>query len=166
LKPFQGKGRGSRMSIRFAFVLILLLAVTGCAAQNEGAGLKISFCSVFVEDQAVALDFYTNVLGFQKKEDLPAGEFRWLTVVSPEAPDGSQLVLEPNANAAAREFQAAIREQGIPATSFGVVNVQKTYERLRDLGVKFTVEPMAAGSTTIAVFDDTCGNLIQIHQEE
>lgn len=154
------------MSIRTALVMVFLLLVTGCAAQNEGAGMKISFCSVFVEDQAAALEFYTNVLGFQKKEDLPAGEFRWLTVVSPEAPDGAQLVLEPNANSAAKEFQAAIREQGIPATSFGVLNVQKTYEKLSDLGVRFTVEPTAAGSATIAVFDDTCGNLIQIHQEE
>jgi predicted enzyme related to lactoylglutathione lyase len=154
------------MSMRSALVIVLLLIVTGYTAQNEGAGMKISFCSVFVEDQAVALEFYTNILGFQKKEDLPAGEFRWLTVVSPEAPDGAQLVLEPNVNAAAREFQAAIREQGIPATSFGAVNVQKTYKRLSDLGVKFTVEPTEAGSATIAIFDDTCGNLIQIHQEE
>ena len=107
-----------------------------------------------------------NRLGFQKKTDLPVGKFRWLTVVSPEAPDAAQLVLEPNVNAAAREFQAAIRKQGIPATSFGVVNVQKTYEKLSDLGVKFTVEPTVAGSATIAIFDDTCGNLIQIHQEE
>ena len=119
-----------------------------------------------VEDQAAALEFYTNILGFQKKDDIPAGEYRWLTVVSPEAPECAQLVLEPNANAAAREFFSAIREQGIPATSFGVANVQKTYERLSELGVKFTVEPTDAGSATIAIFDDTCGNLIQIHQEE
>ncbi len=122
--------------MRSALVTLLLLTVAGCAAQHqEGGGMKISLCSVFVEDQAAALEFYTNILGFKKKTDIPAGKFRWLTVVSPEALEGTQLVLEPNANPAAKEFQAAIRKQGIPATAFAVSNVQSSYDKLCNLGV-------------------------------
>jgi len=128
-------------------------------------GTKISLCSVFVKDQESALKFYTEVLGFQKKTDLPAGEFRWLTVVSPEVPQGAELVLEPNVNAAAKVYQTAIREQGIPAASFAVLDIQQTCQELKASGVKFTIEPTTSGSTSVAVFDDTCGNLIQIHQE-
>jgi catechol 2,3-dioxygenase-like lactoylglutathione lyase family enzyme len=126
--------------------------------------MKITLTSVLVDDQAKALAFYTDVLGFEKKTDIPIGEHRWLTVVSPEAPDGVELVLEPDEHPAAKPFKAALAEDGIPFTSFGVDDVQSEYERLRDLGVRFTQEPTAMGPVTTAVLDDTCGNLIQIAQ--
>ena len=126
--------------------------------------MRIELSSVFVEDQAKALAFYTEVLGFVKKSDLPVGQFRWLTVVSPEAPDGVELVLEPNANPAARTYQKAIFEQGIPATAFAIDDIRKEYERLRERDVVFQTEPTEAGPVIIAVFEDTCGNLIQLYQ--
>lgn len=126
--------------------------------------MKIDLTSVFVDDQDKALKFYTEVLGFIKKSDLPAGNFRWLTVISPEAPDGTQLVLEPSDNPATRTFKQAIFEQGIPFMSFGVEDIQAEYARLKTQGVRFTVEPVNMGPSLVAVFDDTCGNLIQIHQ--
>jgi catechol 2,3-dioxygenase-like lactoylglutathione lyase family enzyme len=126
--------------------------------------MRINLTSVFVDDQEKALKFYTDVLGFQKKMDFPVGEFRWLTVVSPEDPDGTELVLEPNAHPAARAYQEAIVKDGIPATSFAVDDVQQEYERLKSLGVEFTLEPTRAGAVTIAIFNDTCGNLIQMAQ--
>ncbi len=126
--------------------------------------MKIALSSVFVNDQEEALAFYTQILGFLKKTDLPAGRFRFLTVVSPEEPDGHELLLEPNDNPAAKAFQRSIREQGIPAASFAVEDVEREYERLRNLGVAFTMPPTRTGSATLAVFDDTCGNLIQIAQ--
>jgi catechol 2,3-dioxygenase-like lactoylglutathione lyase family enzyme len=126
--------------------------------------MRITLTSVLVDDQAKALAFYTDVLGFEKKTDIPIGEHRWLTVVSPEAPDGVELVLEPDEHPAAKPFKAALAEDGIPFTSFGVDDVQSEYERLRDLGVRFTQEPTAMGPVTTAVLDDTCGNLIQIAQ--
>jgi predicted enzyme related to lactoylglutathione lyase len=126
--------------------------------------LAITLSSVFVDDQSKALAFYTEVLGFVKKEDIPVGQFRWLTVVSADDPDGTELVLEPNDNPAAKTFQQAIFEQGIPATSLAVGNVQGAYERLREREVVFQLEPTDVGGTIIAKFDDTCGNLIQMHQ--
>jgi catechol 2,3-dioxygenase-like lactoylglutathione lyase family enzyme len=126
--------------------------------------MRIRLTSVLVEDQDRALRFYTQVLGFVKKTDLPAGKFKWLTVVSPEAPDEVELLLEPNDNPAARTYQQAIFEQGIPLTAFAVDDVRKEYERLRALGVAFHTEPTAIGPTTVAVLDDTCGNLIQLYQ--
>ena len=126
--------------------------------------MRIYLSSVFVDDQDKALAFYTDVLGFVKKEDVPVGEFKWLTVVSPDEPDGVQLLLEPNNNPAAQTFQAAIFEQGIAATSFAVADIQREYERLQSLGVRFTMPPTPMGPATVAVFDDTCGNLIQIAQ--
>lgn len=126
--------------------------------------MKIDLTSLFVDDQDKALKFYTEVLGFLKKVDLPAGEFRWLTVVSPEAPEGVQLVLEPSDNPATQTFKQAIFDQGIPFKSFGVDDIQAEYARLKKQGVTFTTEPTNMGNTIIAVFDDTCGNLIQIHQ--
>ena len=126
--------------------------------------MKITVSSVFVDDQEKALRFYTEVLGFLKKTDIPMGEFQWLTVVSPEAPEGTELLLEPNDNPAAKTFQKAIYDQGIPATTFAVADVHEEYERLKKLGVVFAVEPMRAGPVTVAVFDDTCGNRIQIHE--
>jgi len=126
--------------------------------------MKIALTSVLVEDQEKALRFYTEVLGFVKKRDMPAGQFRWLTVVSPEAPDDVELLLEPNDNPAAKTFQEALFRQGIPLTSFAVEDVQKEYERLQGLGVVFRTKPTNVGPTTIASFEDTCGNLIQLHQ--
>ncbi len=127
--------------------------------------MKIKLCSIFVDDQEKALRFYTGVLGFVKKMDIPVeGGFRWLTVVSPEEPDGTELVIEPNANPASQAFKQALREQGIPFTAFAVDDVQKEYERLKGQGVSFAQEPTQAGPATIAVFDDTCGNWIQMFQ--
>jgi len=120
---------------------------------------------MFVDDQDKALKFYTGILGFIKKADIKAGDYRWLTVVSPEDSTGTELVLEPNDNPATKTYQKAIFEQGIPAKNFGVSDVQAEYERLEKLGVKFTMEPTEVmPHVTIAVMDDTCGNLIQIQK--
>jgi catechol 2,3-dioxygenase-like lactoylglutathione lyase family enzyme len=124
--------------------------------------MKIVLTSVLVDDQAKALAFYTDVLGFIKKIDIPMGASRWLTVVSPEDRDGPQLLLEPDHHPAARPFKTALVEDGIPLASFGVPDAQEEYERLLALGVEFTQKPTKMGSVTTAVFDDTCGNLIQI----
>ena len=126
--------------------------------------MRITHTSVFVADQDHALRFYTETLGFMKKHDVPVGEFKWLTVVSPDDPDGTELLLEPNDNPVAQEYQKGLSEQGIPATSFGVTDVRAEFEKLKSLGVAFTMEPMEMGPVTLAVFDDTCGNLIQIMQ--
>ena len=126
--------------------------------------MKIKLSSVFVDDQAKAEAFYTGVLGFVKKNDVPVGQFRWLTVVSPDAPDGTELLLEPNDNPAARTYQAAIFAQGIPATAFAVDDVHAEYARLTEHGVVFTQEPTTMGPVTLAVLADTCGNLIQLYQ--
>ena len=124
--------------------------------------MRINLASVLVDDQERALRFYTDVLGFVKKTEFPVGEHRWLTVVSPEAPDGVELVLEPDEHPAARPFKEALVADGIPFTSFAVDDVQKEYERLTALGVRFTQEPTQMGEMTTAVLDDTCGNLIMI----
>ncbi|CAL9419627.1 VOC family protein [Streptomyces sp. enrichment culture] len=125
--------------------------------------MKIHLTSVFVDDQAQALRFYTDVLGFVKKHDVPvSGEDRWLTVVSPEDPDGTQLLLEPLGHPAARTYRDALVADGIPLAQFAVDDVHAEYERLRGLGVRFTQEPLEMGPVTTAVLDDTCGNLIQI----
>jgi catechol 2,3-dioxygenase-like lactoylglutathione lyase family enzyme len=126
--------------------------------------MRITLTSVLVDDQEKALHFYTDVLGFRKKSEIPLGEHRWLTVVSPDDPDGTELVLEPDTHPAARPFKAALVGDGIPFTSFAVDDVDKEFERLRSLGVEFTQEPAAMGPVTTAVLDDTCGNLIQITQ--
>jgi catechol 2,3-dioxygenase-like lactoylglutathione lyase family enzyme len=124
--------------------------------------ITITTTSVLVDDQARALEFYTNTLGFVKKTDMPAGEFRWLTVVSQDARDGVELLLEPDEHPAAKVFKAALVEDGIPFTSFGVSDAAAEFERLSALGVRFTQPPMTMGPVTTAVLDDTCGNLIQI----
>ena len=124
--------------------------------------MRIYVTSVLVDDQRKALDFYTNVLGFQKKRDIPLGAASWLTVVSPDQPDGTELLLEPSGHPAAGPFKKALVEDGIPATSFAVDDVQAEFDRLRSKGVRFTQEPTEMGGVTMAVFDDTCGNLIQI----
>jgi catechol 2,3-dioxygenase-like lactoylglutathione lyase family enzyme len=124
--------------------------------------MRINLTSVLVDDQAKALRFYTEVLGFAPKTDVPLGEHRWLTVVSPDSPEGPELLLEPDAHPAAGSFKAALVEDGIPYTSFAVEDVQGEFERLSALGVRFTQPPTAMGPVTTAVLDDTCGNLIQI----
>jgi catechol 2,3-dioxygenase-like lactoylglutathione lyase family enzyme len=124
--------------------------------------VRINLASVLVDDQQKALRFYTEVLGFVKKTDIPMGEHSWLTVVSPEDPDGVELVLEPSEHPAVGPFKAALVADGIPFTSFAVDDVHEEYERLRALGVTFTQPPTAMGPVTTAVLDDTCGNLVQI----
>jgi catechol 2,3-dioxygenase-like lactoylglutathione lyase family enzyme len=126
--------------------------------------LRIALSSIFVNDQSRAEQFYVNVLGFEAAEDFPVGSRRWITVVSREEPDGAQLVLEPDDHPAARAFAAAIRADGIPATSFLVHDVVAEYKRLAAMGVVFTVNPEVIGGNMVAVFDDTCGNLIQMTQ--
>jgi len=126
--------------------------------------MKIGITSVLVSDQDKALKFYTEVLGFIKKTEVPLGEHKWLTVVSPEAQDGVELLLEPMGFPPARVFQKELFDAGIPWTSFNVDDIQKEYERLEKLGVKFSLKPTKAGAVTVAVFDDTVGNNIQIAQ--
>ncbi|GGW48177.1 VOC family protein [Streptomyces caelestis] len=124
--------------------------------------MRIHITSVFVDDQDRAMRFYTEVLGFVKKHDVPVGADRWLTVVSPEDPDGTELLLEPSGHPAVQPYKTALVEDGIPAASFAVDDVQTEFDRLRGLGVRFTQEPLEMGSITTAVLDDTCGNLIQL----
>lgn len=124
--------------------------------------MKINLTSIFVDDQAKALAFYTDLLGFVKKEDAPLGEHRWLTVVSPEEPEGTELVLEPDQHPAVRPFKDALAADGIPFASFAVDDVTATFERLASQGVRFIQEPINMGPVTTAVLDDTCGNLVQI----
>ena len=123
---------------------------------------RIYVTSVLVDDQQKALDFYTQVLGFAKKTDLPLGGARWLTVVSPEDRDGPELLLEPDGHPAVKPFKEALQSDGIPLASFRVDDVRAEYERLTGLGVRFTQEPVDMGPATTAVLDDTCGNLIQL----
>src|ERR671918_900786 len=127
--------------------------------------MRINVTSVLVDDQDKALRFYTDVLGFVKKTEIPLGEARWLTVVSPEEPEGTELLLEPDAHPAVPPFKQALVEDGIPFTSFAVDDVAAEYERLAARGVRFTQPPTDMGPVTTAVFDDTCGNLIQIAAE-
>jgi len=127
--------------------------------------MRIDLCSVCVDDQDKALGFYTEVLGFVKKTEIPLGEARWLTVVSPDDPDGAELVLEPDGHPAVKPFKEALVKDGIPFTSFAVDDVRRECERLQALGVRFTQEPVDLGPVMTAVFDDTCGNLIQIHEK-
>src|SRR5918999_2844221 len=124
--------------------------------------MRINLSSVLVDDQDKALRFYTEVLGFEKKNEIPLGAARWLTVVSPEQPDGTELLLEPDGHPAARPFKQALVSDGIPYTSFAADDVHAEYERLRGLGVQFTQEPLEMESVTTAGFDATWGNLIQI----
>jgi catechol 2,3-dioxygenase-like lactoylglutathione lyase family enzyme len=130
--------------------------------------MKIIVTSVFVDDQEKALQFYTRILGFVKKNDIPLGEARWLTLTAPVDPEGIQLLLEPDWNPAisptAAKFKRGLYTAGIPFTMFAVDDIRQEFERLKLLGVRFTLEPTPAGPVTIAVFDDTCGNLIQIAQ--
>lgn len=128
--------------------------------------MRINLTNVFVDDQAKALTFYTETLGFVKKHDMPIGEDSWLTVVSPEDPDGTQLLLEPSGHRAVGPYKTALYEDGIPAAQFDVDDVEAEHKRLSQLGVRFTQEPMDVGTARVAVFDDTCGNLVSIVQEK
>ena len=126
--------------------------------------MKIRLTSVMVDDQDKALKFYTDVLGFVKKTEIPMGEHKWLTVVSKEEQDGVELLLEPMGFAPAKVYQKALKDAGIPLTAFHVEDVQKEYERLQKLGVKFSMPPTKMGPATLVVLDDTCGNNIQLVQ--
>lgn len=127
--------------------------------------MNIIVTCLFVDDQKKALNFYTSILGFVKKHDVPAGNFRWLTVVSKDDENGTELVLEPNDNIAAQDYQNSLMQQGIPATMFGTDDIDKEFKRLKSHGVEFTMEPKAAGEIKLAVFNDTCGNLIQLIEQ-
>jgi catechol 2,3-dioxygenase-like lactoylglutathione lyase family enzyme len=126
--------------------------------------MKIKLYSIFVDDQDKGLRFYTEVLGFKKKQDVPAGGARWITVISPEGPQDLELSLEPNSHPAAKAFQTALRNDNIPVTAFESAAIHDEVKRLKEKGVVFTLEPTNAGPVTIAIFSDTCGNLIQIYQ--
>jgi predicted enzyme related to lactoylglutathione lyase len=126
--------------------------------------VRIRLNSIFVDDQAKALRFYTEVLGFKKKQDFPVGGARWITVISEEGPDDLELVLEPNGHPAANAYQTALRNDGIPCTAFESSDIHAEIQRLKDRGVIFTMGPVDAGTVTLAMFSDTCGNLIQIYQ--
>lgn len=126
--------------------------------------MKIKLTSIFVENQDKALAFYTGVLGFKKNKDIPVGEFRWITLVSPDGHPDVELVLEPNANPASKAFQEAIFRQGIPCTAFEVDDIESEVARLKRAGVKFTLDPKTAGPVKLAIFADTCGNLVQLYQ--
>lgn len=126
--------------------------------------MRIKLTSLMVDDQKKAKKFYTEVLGFQVKHEIPVGEYVWLTVISPEGPNDLELSLEPNANPAGKAFQEAMFSQGIPLTAFEVSDIAAEYARLKSLGVVFKSEPVAMGPVTIALFPDTCGNLIQLYQ--
>lgn len=126
--------------------------------------MQIKLTSIMVDDQEKALRFYTNVLGFQAKHDIPVGEYRWITVVSPEGASDVELALEPNANPAGKTFQDALFAQGIPATAFESSDIHTECARLKEKGVVFTREPADAGPVILAIFADTCGNLIQLYQ--
>ena len=126
--------------------------------------MKIKLNSIIVQNQDHALRFYCEVLGFEKKFDIPMGTFRWLTVISPEDPDGAELVLEPNANPAAAIYQKALFDSGVPLTAFAVDHLENEVVRLKSLGVAFRTQPTNVGSAILAAFEDTCGNVIQIYQ--
>ena len=126
--------------------------------------MRIKLTSIMVDDQDKALRFYTEVLGFRKRHDIPVGEYRWITVTSPEGPDDLELALEPNANPAGKAFQEAMFSQGIPLAAFEVSDIAGEFARLTAKGVAFTRQPTQAGPVTVAVFADSCGNLIQLHQ--
>lgn len=128
--------------------------------------MRIKLISIFVDDQDKALRFYTDVLGFKKKQDFPVGGARWITVVAADGPSDLELVLEPNSHPAASAYQSALRKDGIPITAFESTDIQGEVRRLKERGVVFTIEPTAAGAVILAIFSDTCGNLIQMYQHK
>jgi catechol 2,3-dioxygenase-like lactoylglutathione lyase family enzyme len=128
--------------------------------------MRIKLNSIFVNDQEKALRFYTDVLGFRKKQDFPVGGARWISVVSPEGPDDLELVLEPNGHPAASAYQSALMQDGIPCTALESADIRSEVQRLKEKGVVFTIEPTNAGAVILAIFADTCGNLIQVYQHK
>ncbi len=143
----------------------LIAHLPGREPPRQGRGfMRIKLTSIMVDNQDKALKFYTEIFGFVKKFDIPVGQYRWLTVVSPEGPDDLELSLEPNANPAGKAFQEAIFKQGIPIAAFEVDDIDREFKRLKGLGVVFTQEPARTGPVTIAVCSDTCGNLVQLYQ--
>jgi predicted enzyme related to lactoylglutathione lyase len=126
--------------------------------------MRIKLTSIMVDNQAKGLKFYTEVFGFAKKHEIPVGEYKWITVTSPEGPDDLELALEPNANPAGKAFQEAMFTQGIPIAAFEVGDIQQEFRRLKGLGVAFTKEPTPMGPVIVAICADTCGNLIQLYQ--
>ena len=165
---------GFLLGFVFAFIAFILFYNQGDPLQTSvppepaatEASVTINLASIFVNDQDKALKFYTEMVGFVVKHNIPVGEFKWLTVVSPEGPGGMELLLEPDDHQATKTYQKAIYDDGIPATTFFVTDIQQTYERMKASGVVFTREPTKMGSVTTVVFDDTCGNLIQLTQTE
>ncbi len=148
------------------FLCIIFLFISNniySQTRNENT-MKIIHTKIFVNDQDKALKFYTETLGFVRKNDVTNGDYRWLTVVSSDDQNGTELILEKNDNPAAKAYQEAIYKQGSPVTMFGIQDAKAEYERLKEKGVKFTMEPTDIGPAVIAIFDDTCGNLIQISQ--
>ena len=148
----------------FLFIISFLFSQNTFSQTLKGNSMKIIHTKIFVNDQDKALKFYTETLGFVKKDDVTNEGYRWLTVVSSDDQNGTELILELNNNPAAKTFQKAVFDQNTPAIMFGVADVQAEYERLKAKGVRFTMEPTNIGPATIAIFDDTCGNLIQIVQ--
>lgn len=148
----------------FLFIITFILSQNTYSQTINNNNLKIIHSKIFVNDQDIALKFYTETLGFVKKDDVTNENYRWLTVVSADDQSGTELILEKNDNPAAKTYQKAIFEQGIPAIMFGVSDVQSVYEKLKKNDVQFTMEPTDIGPATIAIFNDTCGNLIQISQ--
>ena len=146
------------------WMLVPRFLVQAAWGGGERTTMKIKLSSIFVDDQDKALAFYTEKLGFVKKHDVPLGEFKWLTLVSPSEPEGTELVLEPNQNPAAKTFQKALFDQGIPLTAFLVEDVDREHERLKAAGVRSHTAPAVMGPTKVTVLDDTCGNLIQLYQ--
>jgi predicted enzyme related to lactoylglutathione lyase len=147
------------------FCLQFIVSKALCVTTIKGGKtVKIIVTSIFVDDQDKALEFYSETLGFVKKHDVPTGEYRWITLVSPEDQTGTELLLEPNQHPAAKEYQERLFADGIPVTMFGVADIHAEHKQLLEKGVKFFMEPTKMGDLTIAVFDDTCGNLIQIMQ--
>jgi predicted enzyme related to lactoylglutathione lyase len=147
-----------------AFLFIISFIFSQNSFSQTDNNLRIIHTKIFVNDQDKALKFYTESLGFVKKDDVTHEDYRWLTVVSADDQNGIELILELNSNPAVKTYQEAIFEQGAPATMFGVSEVQAVYEQLKSKGVRFTMEPTDIGPASIAIFDDTCGNLIQIVQ--
>ena len=163
---------GFLLGFVFAFIAFILFYNQGDPLQASvppepaatEASVTINLASIFVNDQDKALKFYTEMVGFVVKHNIPVGEFKWLTVVSPEGSGDMELLLEPDDHQAAKTYQKAIYDDSIPATTFFVTDIQQTYERMKASGVVFTREPMEMGSVNTVVFDDTCGNLIQLTQ--
>ena len=164
--------RMALIGVFLVFTLVLTMRTTRTAAEEpsrktskSSTTINVVLTSVLVDDQAKALEFYTKKLGFVKKTDIPMGPARWLTVVSPDHPDGPEVLLEPMGFPPAKTYQKAVFDAGIPLTSFGVEDVAATHDRLKKLGVVFRTPPTKMGTATIAMFEDTCGNLIQIAQQ-